>query len=1646
MADDYPRIVQYFENNGNRVSTIELNEKLGFSSDKINKMVTLRHLERLERGSYALTEKFYNKFTIRFPEQQGELNLYKKTFKFGAGIANERAAELIKNSLSQLAAENHLLIEKINIFDHNYEITYAPARYSRLDNHLVFDSFAQTPDELSQRAKVAYGKKNGWMLGEYFEQLSKTQPRNFADTFKDITSLLKERYGDIGRIEKFSETYRSINPDSLRSQRPILSSAPGVYFDPKTKVHFIDEKHHKLPDSNDILKIAENSEKRGLTLKNMASFTFKRILPGIGIGISVNNIANAEDKVDQTFEEASIFGGGAAGSLLAALLVAPTGPVGIGVGIAAGLGGAGLGGYSYDALRNKNNKNSASSPDLSFDMPFTPMNKFSFSEYKNEKMTRIKESDFVTLSSGNNTRTTNAAAVINRKPLPKSILQNEKEEIIRRSQENKLTQEETEKVDQFLEKNNQPTKLSNDEIEDRAMHFQINEDMKIAEYMRGQDTRMNFQIATDFLFKISHLGGLFGNEGLQTFGFITGTGVSAAYNVLQLTGSTALGITQVTGLAAFVPAGSVFLAAASAYVFLTQAGENPNAEVMEGINIIISQMQIFMEFESYWHHRNEQTVITGFRQTYARQEVTYNAVVSLYQYVKYQVHKDIQLLQPKIDRMEIELKQLGQANLLIELRKIISIVELNQPLTDSELREVIRTLEFYLYSESSHPALTSFIENYSENDFSAENVEMHLTKDLNTQLGYLYQYQQYLLGDKKFQDVRVVNPYVYLRAYNAYITLCYRYPDHPMIGAITPEKVSTLTSPVKPALGTYQTARNTDFLKNRLLDYKNALVAVREYLLREFAAISKQNTREAIDIRGDMNELLQFYIHTSEFMPLNQSGLIVDAVVDATGTRIVRMDPPAKMDIMGARLNISDEYKYIASYSYVENDKSIALKIPSVLILADRIGEWKINVNIIGRYYMRTGAVSFMHNVNSAHENNTVIEVCKFEKTSQDDGNYCVGRIALSHGKPVSDSTALCLSEIYRLGNVRNNFNLLYKDEQLIRVKNDLVQMVYVKPRKKLGESLLFSQEFEKHLAELHKKYLTLIAFLKQSGLDYQLSDTTFITRNAVQMAVQALSQEADLSQINLLLSEEKFSAYLASYTKFMDDILNKSSNPETVSNNKMESMLIHAVDHLNTTSHYLMAKNQAKPVESQTKPLVDETCIAAVKECDDTKVAEALEETVDINAKDENKKTALDHALDCEPRERNRIIMQLVQLRAYECENPARISGVLAEVMEKGRDILSGKEYSDINKAKKRFDKFHKITQPDPIEDSFHNAGTRPNSIIGSTFGWVWKKTQSVLSTGKEFVVSGHQYASSYFSRPTVTPTNAVVHSSNQQNTNNSNYAIPFDSGDWDPIIQQHPQTGEPIFIYRVYQNGTEVGSASFYKHPLLCRSESSDRHNLFVTTGVLSQYKFETSSLEEVCAALPPTLFDTVITSAARGAKHGAIRGVSNVIGYTLQARKFPEHFAQRVQQFVYYGGYFLLRYHECFSQRQDGSWQSAITAAYEAAADTGSIFIMNAVVNQLCQTAQNLSHSAIQRGWSRTGRAIRFFGDNCPHSFFVYKAAKEGVVSAATSAAAEITTQYAIEQIGPGAPDRFFKAATITPLQTAPFVALQSLKLRR
>lgn len=252
---------------------------------------------------------------------------------------------------------------------------------------------------------------------------------------------------------------------------------------------------------------------------------------------------------------------------------------------------------------------------------------------------------------------------------------------------------------------------------------------------------------------------------------------------------------------------------------------------------------------------------------------------------------------------------------------------------------------------------------------------------------------------------------------------------------------------------------------------------------------------------------------------------------------------------------------------------------------------------------------------------------------------------------------------------------------------------------------------------------------------------------------------------------------------------------------------------------------------------------------------------------------------------------------------------------------------------------------------------------------------------------------------------------------------SLPFDNGNWDFNIHYHSLTKKPIFIYRVYQAGIEVGSASFYMHPLLCRAKLGDQHNMISTTGIFSQFKIDVNSIEDICAELPPSTYEEISLTLCHSVQHGVLCGTSNLIHDFLQITQVPKHIANTIHHSIYYGGYFLLSYNQYTKEEQNENVQNNLNAFYYAIVKTGSILLTNLFLNRLTQTINDLSHQALNNEQHRLGKVLGYISN---YGIYACNVTQQRVTTTLANIAIASGVQTFIEKSGRTLLNRFFKPA--------------------
>jgi len=331
------------------------------------------------------------------------------------------------------------------------------------------------------------------------------------------------------------------------------------------------------------------------------------------------------------------------------------------------------------------------------------------------------------------------------------------------------------------------------------------------------------------------------------------------------------------------------------------------------------------------------------------------------------------------------------------------------------------------------------------------------------------------------------------------------------------------------------------------------------------------------------------------------------------------------------------------------------------------------------------------------------------------------------------------------------------------------------------------------------------------------------------------------------------------------------------------------------------------------------------------------------------------------------------------------------------------------------------------PAEDSRHVGGLVPGANGASrVFYSVVDPLQQVLDRSDNMKIFGTtgESRSSSVSMETINAEPSLLEDSDTASPINSTAIETLSAqpsllaGKWDQTIYKDQRTGAPIFVYRAYDTkGHEVGSMSFYQHPILCRSENGERHNIIASTGIFERVTIKADTLEEVCAALPQTLFDSVVSTAQQSAMYGGVRGIANVVGYTLAAKQVPTEITQAIQKAVGLTGYFLLRFNHHLSNALCQEAPNILDALVHSAIDTGSILITGMVLDKVCGALQYMGRSAKDCGWTRAGQVFSFFGNHGNKAMYGVQAFQQGVVETVTAVASGNIVERVVETTGTG-----------------------------
>ncbi|OGT50840.1 MAG: hypothetical protein A3F17_09230 [Gammaproteobacteria bacterium RIFCSPHIGHO2_12_FULL_41_15] len=251
------------------------------------------------------------------------------------------------------------------------------------------------------------------------------------------------------------------------------------------------------------------------------------------------------------------------------------------------------------------------------------------------------------------------------------------------------------------------------------------------------------------------------------------------------------------------------------------------------------------------------------------------------------------------------------------------------------------------------------------------------------------------------------------------------------------------------------------------------------------------------------------------------------------------------------------------------------------------------------------------------------------------------------------------------------------------------------------------------------------------------------------------------------------------------------------------------------------------------------------------------------------------------------------------------------------------------------------------------------------------------------------------------------------------------FYYGGWDNGSQLHAHTGMPIFTYRTYRDGVEMGSAQFYRHPLLCRSPDGTRHNVIRLSGIFRDYDelIDPQHIDEVCESLPPTVLDNFEEGIYSGVQHGVLRGSSRLVEQVMVQQGYSHRAAQGVKTACYYFALFAMNTAQYYAEDAAANEPERLQyAAQQAAIETTRVAMTACVINVACNTMSWAASKARESGWQRTAGVVDQVSRYAGLSIYAYNGHRRGVAHLAGSVIGGYAAESAVESVGHAALSAF------------------------
>ncbi|MBA3662546.1 MAG: hypothetical protein H0W64_12560 [Gammaproteobacteria bacterium] len=241
--------------------------------------------------------------------------------------------------------------------------------------------------------------------------------------------------------------------------------------------------------------------------------------------------------------------------------------------------------------------------------------------------------------------------------------------------------------------------------------------------------------------------------------------------------------------------------------------------------------------------------------------------------------------------------------------------------------------------------------------------------------------------------------------------------------------------------------------------------------------------------------------------------------------------------------------------------------------------------------------------------------------------------------------------------------------------------------------------------------------------------------------------------------------------------------------------------------------------------------------------------------------------------------------------------------------------------------------------------------------------------------------------------------------------------SWQWQTKVRHDPISSQPIYIYILSLDKKEQGRLEFFGQPMLCAYPEGNKHNIVSMTGIFKGIKLPPQgTIDEICAVLPPSLFDKVIFATKNAVGHGLLRGSTKVLALTLRTHGWPNKTVIPIKGITYYGALFAMQFQQFFKQSQnEDQLKQIVMSLQQAAYATGNIWIINQTLHFISHLLDLTKQNVKDKGWERLSMSFDYLSRIARFGIFARDIKDQGLVATAASLAAGTATEVATEQAG-------------------------------